>query len=165
VFPLEVPAYSDDERNAVQHFSNELDCAALPIRRTLDHITSRWGALVLLALGERQLRFSQLHRALGGVSEKMLAQTLRLLDADGLVERRACSGSPGQGAYCLTALGQDLAPHLRTLLAWIVDHATEIRTAPERRTALKKPGSGFGPDPGSCVPSPEDGVPKQGLEP
>ena len=78
--------------------------AACPSRTVLDHVMSKWGSLVLLALSEGEpLRWSELRRRAQGVSEKMLAQTLRTLDADGLVERDAQPVVPPHVEYSLTA--------------------------------------------------------------
>ncbi len=60
-----------------------------PSREILRHITSRWGLLVLIALSEETLRFSELRRKVGGISEKMLAQTLQSFEEDGFVDRRS----------------------------------------------------------------------------
>lgn len=100
--------------------------AACPSRVVLDHVTSRWGVLVLVALSERGLRWGELRRTVEGVSEKMLAQTLRTLEADGLVERTVTGTVPPRVDYALSPLGQDLATRLLPLMEWIVDHADAI---------------------------------------
>ncbi|MCK9932709.1 helix-turn-helix transcriptional regulator [Frankia sp. Mgl5] len=101
------------------------DC---PTRTVLDHVTSRWGILVLLTLSGRTLRWGELRRAIEGVSEKMLAQTLRTLEQDGLVHREALLVIPPHVEYSLTGLGDDLVTHLAPLVAWIARHADEIVT-------------------------------------
>jgi DNA-binding HxlR family transcriptional regulator len=90
-----------------------------PSREVLNHVTSRWGVLVLMALEARTLRFSQLRRQIGGVSERMLAQTLRLLEGDGFVHRQAFEVVPPHVEYSLTPLGLEVAERVRGLADWI----------------------------------------------
>ncbi len=92
-----------------------------PSRIVLDHLSSRWGTLVLRALIGGTRRFSELRRAIGGVSEKMLAQTLHALERDGLVERTAYPVVPPKVEYRLTDLGREAATHVDVLLTWIED--------------------------------------------
>jgi len=93
-------------------------------RTLLDHVMSKWGVLVLLALSEGEpLRWSELRRRAQGVSEKMLAQTLRTLAADGLVLRDAKPVVPPHVEYALTPAGAQLAAHLVPLMQWIAGHA------------------------------------------
>jgi DNA-binding HxlR family transcriptional regulator len=97
-----------------------LHCPGQPV---FDAVTSRWGAPILLALGEQPHRFAQLRDRLTGVSEKMLAQTLRTLAAKGFVHRAVTPTVPPQVTYSLTPLGEDLAPRLRELVTWLGGHA------------------------------------------
>lgn len=92
------------------------DC---PSRQVLQHVTSRWGTLVMIALTSGTHRFSALRRAIGGVSERMLAQTLQLLEADGLVRRVAYEVVPPHVEYSLTPLGVEAAGHVVALSSWI----------------------------------------------
>lgn len=92
------------------------DC---PERRILEHVTSRWGTLVLIVLLERSYRFSELRRRVGGVSEKMLAQTLQTLERDGFVHREAQPVIPPRVDYSLTPLGEEVATQIRTLAFWV----------------------------------------------
>jgi DNA-binding HxlR family transcriptional regulator len=96
-----------------------LDC---PVRTVLDAVTSRWGVPILIALAERPHRFAQLRDRMG-VSEKVLAQTLRSLTGQGFVLRTATSTVPPQVTYSLTPLGRDLVPRLRELVTWLGGHA------------------------------------------
>ncbi|WP_225803610.1 helix-turn-helix domain-containing protein [Streptomyces sp. NK15101] len=89
-----------------------------PSRLVLEHVTSRWGVLVLAALLERSHRFSELRRTIGGVSEKMLAQTLRTLERDGFVHRDAKPVIPPRVDYGLTALGEEAARQVWGLARW-----------------------------------------------
>ena len=81
---------------------------ACPSREVLKHVTSRWGVLVLIALEGKTRRFSELRRSIGGVSERMLAQTLQWLEGDGLVLRIAHDVVPPHVEYRLTPLGREL---------------------------------------------------------
>jgi len=102
------------------------DC---PSRTVLEHVSSKWGALVLLVLSEGEpVRWSELRRRADGVSEKMLAQTLRILAADGLVHREARPVVPPYVEYSLTERGRQLAELFVPLMAWIADNAEEIVT-------------------------------------
>lgn len=102
--------------------------ANCPSRTVLDHVTSKWGVLVIIALSERDLRWGELRRVVEGVSEKMLAQTLRTLEADGFVNRAAQPTIPPRVDYSLTERGRELAARLLPLMDWIADNADEILT-------------------------------------
>lgn len=103
--------------------------AACPSREVLQHVTSRWGILVLIALETDTHRFSELRRKIGGVSERMLAQTLQHLEADGLVDRIAYEIVPPHVEYNLTPLGREAAEKVRDLADWIVERLPQIRQA------------------------------------
>lgn len=110
-----------------RHFPDGIIAAGCPSRVVLDHVTSKWGFLVLLALAEGDaLRWSELRRRVEGVSEKMLAQTLRTLESDGLVARDARPVVPPHVEYSLTPLGTELARLLTPLMDWLVVHAPDI---------------------------------------
>ncbi|WP_200931356.1 helix-turn-helix domain-containing protein [Frankia sp. R43] len=108
------------------YFADGVFPSSCPTRTVLDHVMSRWGVLVLLTLAERTLRWGELRRAVQGVSEKMLAQTLRTLEQDGLVHREAFPVIPPHVEYSLTDLGNDLVLRLAPLMTWIARHADEI---------------------------------------
>jgi len=103
--------------------------AACPSRIVLDHVTSRWGVLLLGVLSEETLRWGELRRRVQGISEKMLAQTLRVLEADGFVRREAQPTIPPRVDYSLTDRGREIAVLLIPLMQWIVQHAEEIVVA------------------------------------
>ncbi|MCS0639368.1 helix-turn-helix transcriptional regulator [Streptomyces sp. LP05-1] len=105
---------------------NEAMC---PSRLVLEHVTSRWGVLVLAALLERSYRFSELRRAIGGVSEKMLAQTLQTLERDGFVHRDAKPVIPPRVDYSLTSLGLEAAEQVWTLARWTERRLDEVLRA------------------------------------
>lgn len=100
--------------------------AACPTRVVLSHVTSRWGVLVLLALGQRTMRWGELLRSIEGISEKMLASTLRTLEHDGIVHRDAHPTVPPRVDYSLTESGRELAARLVPLMDWIVENADAI---------------------------------------
>ncbi len=90
-----------------------------PSRPILSHLTSRWGVLVMIVLATGTHRFSELRRKAAGVSERMLAQTLQQLEADGFVARKAHAVVPPHVDYSLTPLGQEAAAHVIALTDWI----------------------------------------------
>lgn len=100
-----------------------------PAVQVLDHITSRWGIWVLLALREKELRFFELREHIDGVSEKMLSQTLRNLTGDGLVWRHVEPTVPPQVTYGLTELGEGTADHLGGMFDWIRENSETIMDA------------------------------------
>jgi DNA-binding HxlR family transcriptional regulator len=104
-----------------------------PSRDVLKHVTSRWGVLVLIVLEGGTFRFSGLRRRIGGVSERMLAQTLQWLETDGLVLRVAHDVVPPRVEYSLTPLGREAAAHVRTLADWIETSLPRIAQTWETR--------------------------------
>lgn len=92
------------------------DC---PSRAVLQHVTSRWGVLVLVALLVGTHRFSDLRRKVGGVSEKMLAQTLQWLESDGFVLRVSHPVVPPHVEYSLTPMGTEVARQVEGVVDWI----------------------------------------------
>ncbi|MET9121882.1 winged helix-turn-helix transcriptional regulator [Streptomyces sp. NPDC004528] len=100
-----------------------------PHRLVLEHVTSRWGVLVLIELLDRPHRFSELRRAIGRVSEKMLTQTLQTLERDGLVHRDAKPVIPPRVDYSLTGLGREAAEQVRALAAWTEERMADVEKA------------------------------------
>jgi len=100
--------------------------ANCPTRTVLDHVTSKWGVLVIVALAKESLRWGELRRTVQGISEKMLASTLRTLEADGFVHREAQATIPPRVDYSLTPLGEDLANRMLPLMDFIAEHAESI---------------------------------------
>lgn len=105
------------ERYAVFH----TDC---PARDVVDHVTSRWGVWVLIALRDNDLRFYELRESIRGISEKMLAQTLRTLVRDGMVWRQVEPTTPPQVTYGLTEFGEDVGEPLTDLFDRITARLT-----------------------------------------
>ena len=117
----------DDEGLSGRLRRGNLLAADCPSRAVLKHVTSRWGVLVLLVLEGGTQRFSGLRRAIGGVSERMLAQTLQWLEHDGLVLRAAHAVVPPHVDYSLTPLGREAAEKVRGLADWIETNLPRIR--------------------------------------
>lgn len=100
-----------------------------PVRDVLDHIGSKWTALILLTLAERAHRFSELQRAIPDISKRMLTQTLRELERDGLLHRRVYPSKPPSVDYRLSSLGESILQPLTGLVTWAEDHHARIRQA------------------------------------
>ena len=104
------------------------DC---PTRRVLDRIGDRWTVLVVGILGEGDARFSQLRRRVEGASQKMLTQTLRALERDGLVRRTVFPEVPVRVEYALTEAGRTLLEPLRALREWSIEHLGDVSASQE----------------------------------
>ncbi|MEZ0114916.1 DNA-binding HxlR family transcriptional regulator [Catenulispora sp. EB89] len=100
-----------------------------PARGLLERVTSRWGVLTLVALSDGTMRWGEIRRLLTGVTEKMLAQTLRTLEADGLVARKAHAVVPPRVDYSLTDLGCAAVDLLLPLVDWAVATAIPAQGA------------------------------------
>jgi len=107
-----------------------------PSREILKHVTSQWGVLVLVALMEGTHRFSELRRKVGGVSEKMLAQTLQQLEQDGFIDRVSYPVVPPHVEYSLTPLGEGIGVQVEALTDWIEINLPKIVKAQQKRTAV-----------------------------
>lgn len=100
-----------------------------PVRDVLDCIGDRWSLLTLLALRDGTLRFTELKRAIGDISQRMLAQTLRTLERDGYVTRAVHATVPPKVEYTLTDLGQSLLAQLEPLVRWANENHARVRKA------------------------------------
>ena len=98
-------------------------------RQVLALIADRWSMLILYALSHRVRRHGELKRMIGGISQKMLTQTLRSLERDGLVKRSVYDVVPPRVEYALTPLGQTLLEPLRAICRWAQNHLPQVRTA------------------------------------
>jgi DNA-binding HxlR family transcriptional regulator len=103
--------------------------ASCPTRTVLDTIADRWATLIIELLSDGPKRFGALHRAIEGISQKMLTQTLRTLERDGLVSRRVYPTTPPSVEYALTPLGETLTVPLGALTAWSVANIEQVLTA------------------------------------
>jgi DNA-binding HxlR family transcriptional regulator len=100
-----------------------------PSREVLRHVTGRWGVLLLVALEDGSQRFGELRRRVGGISEKMLAQTLQWLEQDGFVQRIAHPVVPPHVEYRLTPLGEEVGRKVSALAEWIEGNMAGIQAA------------------------------------
>ena len=100
-----------------------------PSRFVLTRIGGRWTALIVSLLDERSYRFGELRRTVEGISQKMLTQTLRALEKDGLVCREVVSTKPISVDYSLTDLGRTLVPVVEAVVRWAEEHAAEVLEA------------------------------------
>lgn len=103
--------------------------AGCPSRRVLDRIGDRWTVLVVGALGSETVRFSEVRRRIEGISQKMLTQTLRGLERDGLVERAVYPEVPVRVEYRLTDAGRSLRGPLRALEEWAKENLGGVADA------------------------------------
>lgn len=103
----------------------------MPSREILKHVTSRWGILILIALRDGTHRFSDLRRKIGGVSEKMLSQSLQVLEQDGFINRVSYPVVPPHVEYSLTDLGEQISEKLTLLADWIEINLPNILSRPE----------------------------------
>ena len=112
-----------DEKK-IKNFHHEGPC---PVRDVLCRFGDKWSVLVLVSLkANGTLRFSELARSLGDISQRMLTVTLRSLEQDGLIVRTLYAEVPPRVEYALTAMGEDLMPHIEALVGWTLDHMPEI---------------------------------------
>lgn len=103
--------------------------ANCPTRKILDLVGDKWTTLVMLLLVTKPHRFSELRRCIGGISQKMLTQTLRSLERDGLVSRTVYPEIPPRVEYRLTPLGETLCKSLAEIVRWAEDHIGEVAAA------------------------------------
>ena len=109
--------------------------AQCPSRLVLDRIADKWTALIIQVLGNGTLRYAQLQRTIGGISQKMLTQTLRSLERDGLVQRKVHPVVPPKVEYSLTRLGRTLIEPLHGLCRWSEKHLAELEANRARAKA------------------------------
>ena len=103
--------------------------AECPSRQVLDALSDKWVTLVLTALADAPRRYSELSRTIAGVSQKMLTQTLRMLERDGLVTRTITASVPVRVDYQLSPLGRTLLPVVRAIKDWSETHIREVHAA------------------------------------
>ncbi|MGE0077399.1 MAG: winged helix-turn-helix transcriptional regulator [Bacteroidales bacterium] len=98
-----------------------------PIRDVIGKLGDKWSLLVLMTLSSNgTMRFSEINKSIGDVSQRMLSVTLRSLESDGLVKRKVYPEVPPRVEYCLTELGSGLMPHLYNLVEWALQNMQEI---------------------------------------
>ena len=134
-----MPTLTAAQRRAAARAEYDAFLAACPSRQVLARISDKWVTLVLVALAGGPLRYSDLGRAIAGVSQKMLTQTLRTLERDGLVSRSVTAGVPVRVAYRLTPLGDSLMPALNAVKTWAEEHIAEIEASRDVYDATQEP--------------------------
>jgi len=123
-----------------RHNGLPADCRA--ISDVLARVGDKWSVLVVSRLGERPLRFNELRRSIGGISQRMLTLTLRGLERDGLVTRTVFPTVPPRVDYALTALGRDLLAPVSALGEWAIRNQPKIARARERFDGAMVNGGG-----------------------
>src|SRR5262245_46374077 len=114
------------------------------IRDSITLLSSKWSVDILLALGDGTRRYHELLEDLEPISEKVLTQTLRAMERDGLVARRVHAEVPPRVEYALTALGATMAPPLKALGSWSLAHGKRVAEARDRfdtRMARTRPAA------------------------
>ncbi len=106
--------------------------ANCPTRQVLNRIADKWAVLVLGLLVKEPVRFNQLRRSIDGLSQKMLSQTLKNLERDGLVHREAKATVPVTVEYSITPLGQTLAETVEATKVWAESHIADVEKAQRR---------------------------------
>jgi DNA-binding HxlR family transcriptional regulator len=105
-------------------------------RQALDRLADKWTCLVVYALLDGPRRHGELKRTIQGISQKMLTQTLRSMEADGLVQRKVIDAIPPHVEYSLTPLGQTLSDPLLAICRWAMDHLPELQAARAHSAAV-----------------------------
>ncbi len=125
-------AITGDPRTGAAARAFDVFARACPSRPVLEHLTGRWGTLVLVALTEGPARFNALRRRIDGISEKMLAQTLQALERDGFVRRHVQAAMPPRVEYSLTEIGDGTAGKLLALIDHLVSQMPAVLAAQTR---------------------------------
>ncbi|TCR68922.1 helix-turn-helix domain-containing protein [Bosea sp. BK604] len=106
--------------------------AKCPTRQVLDRIGDRWAVLILISLERETMRFNALRRRIEAISQKMLSQTLKSLERDGLIDRKVFATVPVTVEYSLTPLGRTLSQTVHALTLWAETHIGEVEAAQQR---------------------------------
>ena len=109
--------------------TGELATDTCPVRDVLDRVSGKWASLLMMALGVRPHRFGELKRAVPDISQRMLTQTLRDLQRDGLISRHVFATVPPSVEYRLTQLGESMVPPFMVMAAWANTNHNAIRAA------------------------------------
>lgn len=120
-----------DQRRADARAAYDAYLAECPARKLLDRISDKWVSLLLNALAGGPRRYSELSRTVAGASQKMLTQTLRTLERDGLVSRSVTPAVPVRVDYELTPLGVSLLPVMQAIVDWAETHVEQVLAARE----------------------------------
>ena len=126
----------DMTKENLKKFEYTDDC---PVRNVLDRIGDKWSILVISILGESgTLRFNEINAIVGTISQKMLAVTLKTLEADGLVSRKIYPQVPPRVEYTLTELGQSLLPAMSSLVNWALENMATIKASRQQYSSRKE---------------------------
>jgi DNA-binding HxlR family transcriptional regulator len=139
-----MPTLTAAQRQTAAREDYDAFLAACPSRQVLARISDKWVTLILVALARGPLRYSDLRKIIAGVSQKMLTQTLRALERDGLVSRTVAARVPVRVDYQLTPLGESLMPAVNAVKSWAEEHIGEIeasRAAYDRRAGGAQAGT------------------------
>ena len=104
--------------------------ATCPSRQSLARIANKWTAMIVISLGEQPMRFGEVHRRVDGITKKVLIDTLRALQRDGMIDH--VEHEDGHARYELTELGRTLRDPLHALQVWAESHVEEVQVARER---------------------------------
>ena len=126
-----MPTMTAAERRERDRDEFNVFLATCPSRQLLDRLSDKWVGLVICSLEPGSRRFSELAREVAGVSQKMLTQTLRSLERDGLVEREVTPSVPVRVDYRLTELGRSLLPVMAAIHTWAEQHMAAVNAARE----------------------------------
>jgi DNA-binding HxlR family transcriptional regulator len=124
-----MPTLTAAQRQTAAREDYDAFLAACPSRQVLARISDKWVTLILVALARGPLRYSDLRKIIAGVSQKMLTQTLRALERDGLVSRTVTARVPVRVDYQLTPLGESLMPAVHAVKSWAEEHIGEIEAS------------------------------------
>ena len=124
-----MPTMTAQQRRDEARVEFDAYLASFPSRQLLDRISDKWVALVLKSLMDGPKRYSEVARQLAGVSQKMLTQTLRSLERDGMLTRTVTPAVPARVDYELTPLGESLAGVMAQLKTWAEQHMPEVDQA------------------------------------
>lgn len=117
-----------DSRTCGRRYPDEPE-VEVAISDMLARIGDKWSLLIVSTLGETSMRFNELRRSIGDISQKMLSSTLKVLERDGLIERTVADTVPPQVSYELTDLGRDLQPQVLSLARWTATNTSRIMAA------------------------------------
>ncbi|KJZ19782.1 winged helix-turn-helix transcriptional regulator [Loktanella sp. S4079] len=123
----------DLNADRLEHWQAQgFDLNNCPVRVVLDHVAAKWTTLILLELCKGPQRFNAIGRALPDISKRMLTQSLRDLERDGMVNRRVFDTKPPSVEYSLTDMGRSFLVPLEQLIDWADDHISAIQEAREK---------------------------------
>jgi DNA-binding HxlR family transcriptional regulator len=137
-----MPTKSAAQRRSEARVAYDAYLATCPSRQLLERMGDKWTTLVVNALADGPQRYAELARRIAGVSQKMLTQTLRALERDGMVTRTVTAAVPVRVDYALTPVGRDLLPVLAAVKAWSERHIEAVLDAREAYDAAQASRAG-----------------------